>query len=98
MDIVTSRPDFSLFENNCQNFVRYLIEAVSPDTNIWSLVEATHKQISNGEESIKPSIPGAYPKFIDSDGSSSSTPATVSVSPLESRLTSCRTTVLNGGK
>lgn len=66
MEIIKSRPDYGLFENNCQNFVRFLAEAISPDVNVWSSVEFIHKQVSTVQHAILPSLPGAYPKSIDS--------------------------------
>ena len=72
MEIIKNRPDYGLFENNCQNFVRFLAEAISPDVNVWNSVEFIHKQVSNVEHASLPSLPGAYPKSIDSRHSSSS--------------------------
>ena len=58
IEIVTRYPDYRLFTNNCQNFVKYLLEALCPDAPIPNTIESVLfglQEISCGI------IPGAYP-------------------------------------
>jgi hypothetical protein len=70
-NITTSRPDYSLFENNCQNFVRFLLDAISPEADVSSSVESLLNRLSTGETFNDP-LPGAYPRSFQSVESNSS--------------------------
>ena len=70
-NITTSRPDYSLFENNCQNFVRFLLDAISPEADVSSSVESLLNRLSTGETFNNP-LPGAYPHSVESAESNSS--------------------------
>jgi hypothetical protein len=79
--ITTSRPDYSLFENNCQNFVRFLLDAICPEADVWSSVESLMNRLSTVGETFNDPLPGAYPQSVQSTESNSSassftTPAT----------------------
>ena len=71
-NITTSRPDYSLFENNCQNFVRFLLDVISPKADIWGSVAVIMNRLSNGGEDVRYPIPGAYPQSLQSTESNSS--------------------------
>jgi hypothetical protein len=66
MRIVAERPDYSLFENNCQNFVKFLLEVVCPGgpipATIQLVLERLHSDISSPRQRL--SLPGAYPPSI----------------------------------
>ena len=70
--ITASRPEYSLFENNCQNFVRFLLDAISPEADVSSLVESLLNRLSTVGETFNDPLPGAYPQFVQSTESNSS--------------------------
>src|SRR5271170_7120180 len=64
MRITKQRPNYELFENNCQNFAKYLVElmcpgCLTPDT-ILTVLQRWQ------DSTVEPSgrIPGAYPITI----------------------------------
>jgi hypothetical protein len=65
MRIVLERPDYHLFENNCQNFVKFLLEVICPGSPIPATIEnvlARWQDISTSRQGL--SLPGAYPPSI----------------------------------
>ena len=83
-NITTSRPDYSLFENNCQNFVRFLLDAISPEADVSSSVESLLNRLSTGETFNDP-LPGAYPHSVQSAESNSSASSLTTPASSESR-------------
>jgi hypothetical protein len=67
--ITRSRPDYSVFENNCQNFVRFLIEAISPHSNVTDSVITILSRQSTIADDLIVTLPGAYPRSVESDES-----------------------------
>jgi hypothetical protein len=61
--ITQARPDYFLFENNCQNFAKYLLEAISPGSYsprpISDIIKRWLTATSNPQ--IFGRLPGAYP-------------------------------------
>ena len=80
--IMATRPDYSLFENNCQNFIRYLIDAISPGSDVWSSVRIVMDRLSIGGEDLRYPIPGGYPQSFHSSESSNSSFATATNSEI----------------
>lgn len=61
--IIKERPDYSLFENNCQNFAKYLVEAISPASKY---PETIHNFLQKwvppaGHSEASTQLPGTYP-------------------------------------
>lgn len=68
--IITTRPEYHLFTNNCQNFCKYLVEAVCPDSR---LCPATIRDILSrpflpiDRRIVEVSyLPGHYPATVSS--------------------------------
>lgn len=65
--IVKERPDYRLFENNCQNFVTYLLAIICPDAAIPDTIQTVLQRlqdISNTVSSHGSILPGTYPASI----------------------------------
>ena len=65
MRILEEHPDYHVFENNCQNFVKYLLEAVCPSAPIPATIQMVLERFQ--DMSLTPekvSLPGAYPLSI----------------------------------
>jgi hypothetical protein len=67
--IIKERPDYRFIENNCQNFGRYLIETISPNSlcpeTIQTILQGFLKTPNNPE--VHARLPGAYPRSLTSD-------------------------------
>jgi hypothetical protein len=61
---VEERPDYSLFENNCQNFVKYLHQTVCPSASIPATIQNVLERLQTSRQRL--SLPGAYPASISS--------------------------------
>ena len=46
--IIAERPTFRLFENNCQNFVRFLLEVLCPGVSIPDTIQEVARYIDYG--------------------------------------------------
>jgi hypothetical protein len=64
--IVDTRPDYDVFENNCQNFAKYLLETICPDAPIPQTIADVLQGLQNIESLTEHSgtLPGAYPQSI----------------------------------
>jgi ankyrin repeat protein len=64
MRIIDERPDYRLFENNCQNFVKFLLEHLCPESPIPDTIQNVLQRLQDISQ-IDPaqdlSLPGAYP-------------------------------------
>jgi hypothetical protein len=62
--IVADRPTYWLFENNCQNFVKFLLEALCPGDPIPETIQDILQRLQNIStvaEAHRNVLPGAYP-------------------------------------
>ena len=67
MRIVKERPDYELFENNCQNFARYLVEELSPGSFCPRTIKHVFDDwISLATNTTQRGLPGAYPRTATS--------------------------------
>jgi len=68
--IIKERPHYRFIENNCQNFGRYLIETISPNSlcpkTFQSILQGLLKAPSNNPEAHA-KLPRAYPSSLASD-------------------------------
>jgi hypothetical protein len=62
--IVKERPDYELFENNCQNFARYLVEKISPGSFCPNTIKHVLEEWRILATDSKRRLPGAYPNSI----------------------------------
>lgn len=62
--IIKSRPDYKLYENNCQNFAKYLVETISPGSFCPDTIQSYMEQWLATSTSSKTYLPGAYPRSI----------------------------------
>jgi len=62
--IVEQRPDYKLFENNCQNFARYLVEEISPGSFCPNTIKHVLEEWTTLATDPKRRLPGAYPNSI----------------------------------
>ena len=77
--IVAERPTFRLFENNCQNFVKFLLEALCPCVPIPDTINDIVQRlqdISTVARAYNDVLPGAYPASVASSTSTSFVTAT----------------------
>ena len=61
---MTERPEYKLFENNCQNFVRFLLEALCSDAPVPDTIQmvlARMQDTSHLSSIYQTSLPGTYP-------------------------------------
>ena len=67
LQIINTHPDYRLFENNCQNFAKYLLETICPDASIPQTITEVLQGLQN-IRNVTPltAIPGAYPCSIAS--------------------------------
>lgn len=62
MRIVEERPDYHVIENNCQNFVKFLLEIVCPNAPIPDTIQNVLERLQDISTSRQRlSLPGAYP-------------------------------------
>ena len=64
-EIITRYPDYCLFTNNCQNFVKYLLEALCPDATIPDTIETVLFRLQEISINLKGTcgiLPGTYPQ------------------------------------
>jgi len=59
--IVRERPDYDLFENNCQNFVSYLAEEICPGSCLPNTFKHVFEECTTLATLSKRRLPGAYP-------------------------------------
>jgi len=66
IQIINEHPDYRLFENNCQNFVKYLLEAICPGVEIPDTIQCISQKLNDvSTVASNPTIlPGAYPVSI----------------------------------
>jgi hypothetical protein len=65
MRILAERPDYSLFENNCQNFVKFLLEVICPNGPVPATIQMVLERMIDIKTSRQTlSLPGAYPPSI----------------------------------
>lgn len=57
--IIKEHPDYHLFENNCQNFAKYLLESLCPSVSIPETIQNILERLQDFSTQI--SLPGAYP-------------------------------------
>ena len=64
--IIDVHPDYDIFENNCQNFAKYLLEAICPDAPIPQTIADVLQRLQNIEclTEISGTLPGAYPLSV----------------------------------
>ena len=60
--IVEARPDYRLFENNCQNFVKSLLQFVCPHASIPATIQSVLKRLQ--DISYRPSQPVTIRRFL----------------------------------
>src|SRR5208282_3024706 len=62
--IINRRPNYSLIENNCQNFVKFLLEVVCPKAQIPNTIENILARLQHMREltCAQQRLPGTYPK------------------------------------
>jgi hypothetical protein len=69
MRLVKERPDYRLIENNCQNFVAFLLQVVFPNAHIPTTIQIVWDRlrdvsmIASTQDSL---LPGAYPSSVTS--------------------------------
>lgn len=70
--IVDERPTYRLFENNCQNFVKFLLEILCPDASIPETIQCVlgHLHEIVNTELLFP-LPGSYPLSVTSTSGTS---------------------------
>src|SRR5271170_3368973 len=61
MRITEQRPTYQLFENNCQNFAKYLIEFMCPGCLTPDTIQVVLQRWQDGTVQPSGRIPGAYP-------------------------------------
>lgn len=66
LQIIENRPTFRLFEDNCQNFVKYLVNAISPGSFVGETIKATLDRLTTERDEATP-LPGAYPVSVITD-------------------------------
>lgn len=71
--IIEEHPDYGLYENNCQNFVKYLLEFVCPGAVVPATIQNVLQRLQEASlaASKRVSIPGAYPSSRNSTVSTS---------------------------
>lgn len=62
--IVKDRPDYELFENNCQNFSKYLVDAISPGSFCVETIKDMLDQWLDLPVTPPGQLPGTYPKSV----------------------------------
>jgi hypothetical protein len=62
--IIAERPNYHLFENNCQNFAKYLIEELCPGCLIPETIQSVLAQWQNASLQPRDHIPGTYPASV----------------------------------
>lgn len=65
--IVEAHPDYRLFENNCQNFVKSLLQFVCPHASIPATIQSVLQRLQDVSDITKghySSIPGGYPPTL----------------------------------
>jgi hypothetical protein len=90
--ITTEHPDYRLFENNCQNFVKYLIGAISPTALVPNTIQSVLDRLYQFRDTDH-RLPGTFPHSPQSIGSHYSSP-----SVYYSALNSPANSVLSGNK
>jgi ankyrin repeat protein len=62
--IVDERPDYRLFENNCQNFAKYLLERICPGVAIPDTIQMVLERLKNAisPDAKTGKLPGTYPR------------------------------------
>lgn len=55
------RPDYRLFENNCQNFAKYLLEVVCPGAARPETIQSVLIRLQTINQNISQRLPGTYP-------------------------------------
>ena len=70
VSIVNQRPKYSLINNNCQNFAKYLIEAISMVHLDTQTLEDVISSLVDTASSSRVRLPGTYPESSASTGTS----------------------------
>ena len=76
---MAEHPDFRLFENNCQNFVKFLLGSLCPGASVPDTVKDISQRlldITTVAHTYRDLLPGAYPASIASSTSTSYLTAT----------------------
>lgn len=72
--IIAERPTFCLFENNCQNFVKFLLNALCPGVPIRDTIQDILQRLQDiprVANAVNDALPGTYPASRSSGMSTS---------------------------
>src|SRR5438105_2436997 len=69
--IIKEYPNYELFHNNCQNFVKYLLESLCPEADIPDTIQVVLQRLRDtfiAAADEQRTLPGGYPCSLKSTG------------------------------
>lgn len=76
--ILRERPDYESFENNCQNFTKYLVESISPGSFSHKTIRQVLDRWQVLADDAREHFPGTYADSVDSEATQTATYSAVS--------------------